>query len=162
MIADDVRRQTKHIFQNIEAIFAAMDDALFAKRLGGFLVWKQMYHLIHSLDKNLVDPATYVEPTFHERNHDIVYLDDGRALPKDELYDYYLGVRDKVERYLDGLDEGQLVQIHPFHELRVSGLELILAQLRHVFYHVGYLHCCLKLEMGETPEYIGLYVTKPA
>jgi len=34
---------------------------------------------------------------------------------------------------------------------------VILAQLRHIFFHVGYLHCCIKMEKGETPEYIGLY-----
>ena len=45
--------------------------------------------------------------------------------------------------------------------MNLTKLELILAQLRHIFYHIGYLHCCIKMEKGESPEYIGLYKVKP-
>jgi hypothetical protein len=43
----------------------------------------------------------------------------------------------------------------------LTRIELILAQFRHIFYHIGYLHCCLKIEKGRMPEYVGLYTTKP-
>ena len=45
--------------------------------------------------------------------------------------------------------------------MELTKIELILAQLQRIFYHIGYFHCCIKIEKGETPEYIGLYKAVP-
>jgi hypothetical protein len=88
-------------------------------------------------------------------------LDDDNKLTKDDIEIYYKNVKDKTQKYINELKEETLDEKIIFKEMNITKLELILAQLRHVFYHIGYLHCCIKMEKGETPEYIGLYKDKP-
>ncbi len=161
MLADSVRNQSRQIFQNIEIVLDALQAEEFASRKGGFATWKHLYHLIHSLDKNLIDPSSFAEPDFHRKNMDIIYLDTEPALTKSQVEAYYLSVKEKVHAYLGTLTDSKLEEVVVFRDLKLTRLELILAQLRHVFYHIGYLHCCLKLERGETPEYVGIYKSVP-
>lgn len=157
ILADSIKNQTKQIFQNIEILLEAVPQNEFDTTKGGFKTWRHFYHLIHSLDKNFIDPSNYDEPEFHKKNLDIIYLDDDNKLTKDKIVKYYKNVKNKVQKYIHGLNEEILCEKITFKGMDLTKAELILAQLRHVFYHIGYLHCCIKMETGETPEYIGLY-----
>jgi len=161
MLTNSIQKQTKQIFQNIEILLEVIPADEFDTIKGGFKTWRHFYHLIHSLDKNFIDPGNYNEPEFHKKNLNIIYLDDGNKLSKDQIEKYYKEVKDKIQKYINELDEKALDEEITFHEMKLTKLELILAQLRHIFYHVGYLHCCIKTEKGETPEYIGLYKAVP-
>ena len=161
MVVNSIKNQTKQIFQNIEILLECVPENEFEIKKGGFLTWKHFYHLIHSLDKNFIDPSNYIEPVFHKKNLNIIYMDNENILTKEEIMDYYINVKNKIQKYIDELDAKILNEIIIFNEIKLTKLELILAQLRHIFYHIGYLHCCIKMEKGETPEYIGLYKVIP-
>jgi len=161
MLANSVKNQTKQIFQNIEILFENIQENEFDTIKGGFKTWKHIYHLIHSLDKNFIDPSNYEEPIFHKKNMSIIYLDDNNKLTKNEVEKYYKNVKIKIQDYINKLDDKILEEIIIFNGMNITKMELILAQLRHIFYHIGYLHCCIKIEKGETPEYIGLYKVLP-
>jgi hypothetical protein len=161
MVSDSVKKQTQQIFENIDILFTVIPENEFNTEKGGFMVWKHFYHLVHSLDKNFINPSTYTEPEFHKRNFSMLLRDNTHTLGKDEIYKYYTRVKNKIQMYISGLNEEILDEKITFQEMELSKLELILAQLRHVFYHIGYLHCCVKMEKGETPEYIGLYKAVP-
>jgi len=161
MLADSVRNQTRQIFQNIEILLEVIPANEFDTVKGGFRTWKHFYHLIHSLDKNFIDPSNYVEPEFHKKNLNIIYLEDENKLKKSEIEIYYENVKNKIQKYLNDLNEEILENKIIFNGMELTKIELILAQLRHIFYHIGYLHCCIKIEKGETPEYIGLYKAVP-
>jgi hypothetical protein len=161
MLADSIRNQTKQIFQNIEILLDVILEDEFDTIKGGFKTWKHFYHLIHSLDKNFIDPSDYVEPEFHVKNLNIIYLEDESTITKAEIEQYYENVKNKIQKYLNELKDEILENQIIFNGMELTKMELILAQLRHIFYHVGYLHCCIKIEKGETPEYIGLYKVVP-
>ena len=156
MFEKDIIKQCKQIFQNIDILFNEFTEKEFDLIKGGFLVWKQFYHLVHSIDKNFIDPSSSIEPTIHKKNLDIVYLNENH-LSKQQIYDYYIEVKKRVEKYLAEIDDNVLNTKIIYKGMELSKLELVMAQLRHVFYHIGYMHCFLKIERGETPEYIGLY-----
>ena len=157
MLVDSIRRQTTQIFENIEILLNAFNEDEFSRTLGGFLIWKQFYHLVHSLDKNFVDPSVFHEPSFHIDNLDIIYFNSEISLSKSEILDYYSKVQQHNREYLDRLTDEMLLETIDFRDMKLTKLELILAQLRHVFYHVGYLHCIKKIQSGVTPDYVGLY-----
>jgi len=161
MLADSIRNQTKQIFQNIEILFEAIPENEFDTIKGGFRTWKHFYHLIHSLDKNFIDPGNYTEPEFHKKNLNIIYMEDENKLSKEKIEKYYETVKNKIQNYLNELTDETLENKITFNEKEFTKIELILAQLRHIFYHIGYLHCCIKIEKGQTPEYIGLYKAVP-
>jgi len=161
MYFKSVQTQTVQIFENLEIIIESIPEEKFQSTIGGFPIWKNLYHCIHSLDKNLIDPASYSEPCFHEKNMDVIYLETTTKLSKNQLINYYLEVKQKIMNYLNLLTDKKLLEKVYLNEKYYTRLELILAQLRHVFYHVGYLHCCIKIEYENTPEYIGLYKRVP-
>jgi hypothetical protein len=161
MLADSIKNQTIQIFQNIEILLDTIPENEFDSLKGGFKTWKHFYHLIHSLDKNFIDPSNFVEPEFHKKNMNIIYLNDRNNLSKIEIENYYRNVKNKIQKYLNTLNNDTLEEEIYFNEMYLTKLELIMAQLRHIFYHIGYLHCCIKIEKGETPEYIGLYKVLP-
>jgi hypothetical protein len=161
MLANSIKIQTKQIFQNIEILFDSIAENEFDTIKGGFKTWRHFYHFIHSLDKNFINPSNYTEPKFHKKNLSIIYMDNEDKLTKGEIKNYYEDVKDKVKEYINTLDDKILEEEIIFNELKLTRLELILAQLRHIFFHIGYLHCCIKIEKGETPEYIGLYKVIP-
>jgi len=161
MLADSIRNQTIQIFQNIEILLEAIPSNEYDTIKGGFRTWKHFYHLLHSLDKNFIDPSNYVEPEFHKKDLNILYLEDENKLSKSKIEKYYINVKNKIQKYLNELKDETLENKIVFNDTEFTKIELILAQLRHIFYHIGYLHCCIKLEKGETPEYIGLYKVIP-
>jgi hypothetical protein len=161
MIADSLKRQSAQIFTNIEYLFDDIDDALMGKTIGGFPFWKQVYHMLHSMDKNFMDPAGFTEPDIHSKNLDIIFMDTGRTLSRQALLEYYGKVKSKTMNYLDSLDDAALEETVSFRDLRLTRMELALAQFRHIFYHIGYLHCCIRTEKGRTPEYVGIYKAIP-
>jgi hypothetical protein len=67
MLANSIKNQTGKIFQNIEILFEAISDNEFDTTKGGFKTWRHFYHLIHSMDKNFIDPGNYIEPDFHKK-----------------------------------------------------------------------------------------------
>jgi hypothetical protein len=161
MLTVSIKNQTKQIFQNIDILFETIHQNEFNSIKGGFKTWKHFYHLIHSLDKNFIDPSNYSEPEFHKKNLSIIYIDDENNLGKDEITKYYETVKVKIQKYKNSLTVEELDRKIFFNEMELTKFELILSQLRHIFYHIGYLHCCIKIEKGETPEYIGLYKVIP-
>jgi hypothetical protein len=82
-------------------------------------------------------------------------------LSKTEIVAYYRAVKKKSQSYLGTLSDSVLEEVVAFKDLKLTRLELILAQLRHIFFHIGYLHCCLKIERGSTPDYVGIYRAVP-
>jgi hypothetical protein len=157
MLANSVRNQTRQIFQNIEILLDAVPENEFDTIKGEFKTWRHFYHAIHSLDKNFIDPGNYIEPIFHKKNLNTIDIEDENVLTKNEIKKYYESVKYKTTEYINRLNDEILAEEIHFNRMKFTRMELILAQLRHIFYHVGYLHCCIKVEKGETPEYIGLY-----
>ncbi|MDR1316375.1 MAG: DinB family protein [Spirochaetales bacterium] len=157
MLANSIKNQTAQIFQNIEILLDAVPENEFDTIKGGYKTWRHFYHLIHSLDKNFIDPGSYIEPIFHKNNLNRIDIKDENVLTKNEIKEYYEYVKDKIDEYIKKLNDEILAEEICFNKMQITKLELILAQLRHIFYHVGYLHCCIKIEKGGTPEYIGLY-----
>ena len=161
MLSDSIKNQTIQIFQNIEILLDTIPVNEFDSLKGGFKTWKHFYHLIYSLDKNFINPCNFEDPEFHKKNMSIIFLNDSNNLSKNEIENYYRTVKEKIQNYINALNDETLEEKILFKEMCLTKLELIIAQLRHIFYHVGYLHCCIKMEKGETPEYIGLYKVIP-
>jgi hypothetical protein len=161
MLVEGVRKQSIQLFENLEGIFGAADESLYRKKTGGFPFWRQLYHAIHSIDKNFEDPAAFKEPGIHGKNLDSLTIETEGFIEKEILYSYFREVKSKVEAYLNLQTDETLEEAVHVRGMEVTRLELILAQYRHIMYHVGYLHCCLKIETGNAPEYVGLYKARP-
>jgi hypothetical protein len=161
MISESIKMQSKQIFQNIDCIFDVVNEDNINNKTGVFPVWKQIYHMLHSIDQNFINPSDFSEPDFHSKNLNVIFLESNETLDRNQLYEYYQQIQKKIELYLNNLTDNILNEVIIFKDMKLTKMELIMAQFRHIFYHIGYLHCCFKLLNGETPEYIGLYKVIP-
>ena len=108
LISDSVKRQCMQIFQNIDILFSEISSEDFNKRQGGFFIWKQFYHMIHSIDKNFIDPSIYQEPNIHIKNLDVIYMDDDNIMSKEKIENYYNEVKNKILMYLNKINDESL------------------------------------------------------
>jgi len=116
-------------------------------------IWKQFYHMLHSLDEWFINPVTFKEPSIHHPHFRTSDTGPGK-LTKGQLLKYFEEIRSRIEDYLSQLNSSKLEE--PVGKGNLTRLDLILSQFRHVMHHVGYLHCAIKNEIGESPLYIGL------
>jgi hypothetical protein len=154
-LAETLRQQTQILFANIEATFNAADRTDFNKSSLRGPLWKQFYHMLHSLDQWFINPFQYTEPAFHETGLNLIgKITPDKVLSKQILQEYYGKIRIKIDKYLEDL-EPDLLEEYP-DGCEFSRITLILAQFRHLMYHIGFIHACILKETGNMPEFIGI------
>lgn len=149
-------KQTEIILKNIEYALAYVSDDLLEKEINGYLLWKHFYHMLNSLDRIFTVPVNYKFPEFHEKGLNSLDVVSGKSLDKNTLVNYFKGIKSGIHTYLDQIDDEKLLEEVILQEMRLTRLDVILAQFRHATWHLGYLHSCLKVETGDMPKYIGV------
>ena len=111
--------------------------------------------MLHSMDQWFINPFRYKGQM--PDGFDIAALNtdlDLNALTKDELLEYYLKIKSKLQSYLSTLTVTDL-SVSP-EGCTFSKLELLLGQFKHIMFHIGMIHGCILMETGEIPNYLGL------
>ncbi|MDR0920269.1 MAG: hypothetical protein LBM93_13665 [Oscillospiraceae bacterium] len=135
------------VFRNVRDCLLTCDvDAEFS----GIPIWKQVYHTLHSLDRWFINPEIYTEPSFHKLDlNNMNVKSDGFDLSRDILLKYYEEIKAKIFDYLDSLDDEMLLQIPD--KCESDRMTLILAQLRHLFLHIGIINAVTIMNTGKWP-----------
>ena len=154
-IVDNIIAQSGQLFKNIEYLFDYIDDALLKKQICKWPLWRQIYHMLHSMDQWFINPYRYSDS--RSDGYKIAALNTELAslsLNKEQLHEYYLQIKEKTWNYLRNL-RGSDLSTCP-EESNFTKLELILGQFRHVMFHIGMIHGCILMEKDEIPGYVGL------
>ena len=107
---------------------------------------RYIFHYLHSLDRFFINPCDYVyegEKLFGipenlsviDPKRDGYVADTSIVISQKQLLDYYDYVKAKIDAYFETLTSEQLLQKPDGCEY--TRLELILAQFRHLMWHVG-------------------------
>jgi hypothetical protein len=152
-----ITRRFDQVLSDIENIFSCVPDKLFSKKINGYLIWKQFYHMLNSLERNFIDPNNYQYPEFHEDKLNSLDHESEKELNKKDLYDYFKKIKSKLNDYLLALDDSKILEKINFRNMDLTRMDFILSQFIHVSWHLGYLYCSMKTETDIMPEYTGLY-----
>ncbi len=144
----------KYCFENIIILFNTFTEDDFSKIVNGFPLWQQFYHMLNSIDRILADPDMYDYPSFHIDGLNNLEIKPETQVSKRELYDYYKKIETESNNYLEDIDESMLEKKSNHKTLYMTKLDHILAQQRHMTWHIGYLQSCAKVLYGHTPEHI--------
>jgi hypothetical protein len=142
------------MFKNVKETLEIVPSSKFNDLTCGQPYWRHFYHLIHSIDQWFVDPNNYVEPMFSEKGLNKLEGKPQKKLSKTLLMKYFKIVENKIIKYIGTLDDSVLSK--KAKNSKFAKLEYIIGQNRHVLYHVGFIHACVKKETGIWPEYFGL------
>lgn len=151
---DIIRDHTAYSFESIEILFDTFDEAAFGEEINGFPVWQQFYHLLNSIDRIFTDPVSYAYPAFHREGLNDLGTKQASSRDRATLHAYFADIMGRVTAYLQILQEKELCQKSNHATIAMTKFDHILAQLRHMAWHIGYLHACAKVKFGNTPEHI--------
>lgn len=149
-----INRHTENTFKSIDILFDFFSEKDFTEVINGFPVWQQFYHMLNSIDRIFIDPIDYEYPEFHKENMNNPEVQSETQLNKNTLLQYYLEIKRNVRKYLSSINEDELYLRSNHKTISMTKLDHILAQLRHIAWHLGYLHSCAKVKYGEKPEHI--------
>jgi len=149
-----LKRHTNNSFESIEILFNTFNENDFEKSVNGFYIWQQFYHMINSMDRIFIDPKYYEWPKFHEENKNNLEYYFEKTFTKEYLYNYFQEVISKINDYLNNINENELLDKSNHKTIEMTKIDHILAQFRHMAFHLGYLHSCTKVMFGNTPEHI--------
>jgi len=149
-----LKRHTNNSFESIEILFITFNENDFEKSVNGFYIWQQFYHMINSMDRIFIDPKYYEWPKFHEENKNNLEYYFEKTFTKEYLYNYFQEVKSKINDYLNNINENELLDKSNHKTIEMTRIDHILAQFRHMAFHLGYLHSCTKVMFGNTPEHI--------
>ena len=166
-----VRYQTDILLRNLEQALDIVTEARLEKTIFRWPLWKQYYHLLHSLDQWFINAFDYREPPFHKAGmNGFDVMGDGR-LTKSQLVEYFNFIRARIEKYVDSLTTDALfenlgtatpVAAHFGIAQPLTRLDLIIGQMRHAMYNLGLIHAMLYVDTKELPAYIGMSDAVPA
>lgn len=112
--------------------------------------------MLHSLDLWYRNPrdSHFQEPDIHEKDLNNLDVISSKALTREEIMQYYAVIDSRLQSYLSGLTDEQLLQFP-------SGCEycrftLILAQFRHLHSHMGMVMGFIIDDTGLWPRVLGL------
>ncbi|MCK9169952.1 MAG: hypothetical protein M0P01_06010 [Treponema sp.] len=158
-----IREQTEILLKNLDDQIAAADLNV---PIDGLPNWRYLFHTIHSLDKNFINPDNFTEPAVSVCGiePDLAVIDENRpgyrqaaevTVKREQLAAYASYVRQKIESYLSTLDDTMLAEKPD--GCRFSRLTLIIGQSRHSMWHLG-LSSGLTVQTGKQwPVYTGLF-----
>jgi len=122
---------------------------------------RYIFHYLHSMDRFFINPSTYVYEGNIEENLSIIdsarvgYIDDKSiVIQRQQLLDYLEAVKAKINAFFETLTVEQLIEKPEGCEY--SRMELILAQFRHLMWHVGASSAITFTSKGEWNEFTGL------
>ena len=151
-----IREQTKRALWEIQNVIHCIPDALWEKRYCDQPLWKHVYHMLHSLDRWLINPCdpAYEEPSFHKLGLNDLDTAVESKIDREQMEAYREQVSRKAADYLASLTDRTLDE-------RPEGCEytrftLILAQHRHLHTHMGMLMGFIVAETGLWPRVLGL------
>ena len=150
-----LKNQSMILFENIEATIEKIDEDWLTKDSFRWRPWKQLYHMLHSIDQWFINPYIYKHPDFHQPGmNKLSDNSQDKQLTKQDLYSYFVSVKNKISSYLDTLTIQTLAEKPD--KCKFTRLDLILGQFRHIMYHLGFLQSCMSIDNEELPEYRGL------
>jgi hypothetical protein len=146
-----ITEQTQILFANVETTMNSIeDDQLYNTNICDWPLGEQIYHMLHSFDQWFINPNNYKEPAISQKK-----TAEGRKLSKSELIEFCGSIKVKISSYLEYL-KGESLSSRP-PDCQFNRLALVLGQYRHLMYHIGLIHGCLRVyTRGTSPPYHGL------
>lgn len=153
---DIIKEQTKRALWEVKNVIDCVPDELWNKEYCKMPCWKHIYHMLHSLDLWYINPRdkNYKEPDIHEEDLNNLDVVSDKTLSREEINGYFTSVETKIQEYVSGLNDSQLLQYPENCEYCV--FTLIMAQFRHLHSHMGMLMGFIIDDTGLWPRVLGL------
>ena len=151
-----IEDQTARALWEVRNVIDCVPDGLWNKNYCEMSCWKHIYHMLHSLDLWYINPRdeNFCEPDIHEKDLNNLDVISKKSLSREEINDYLKKIEKKLNEYLSGLTDRELLEYPTGCEY--CRFTLILAQFRHLHSHMGMIMGFLIDDTGLWPNVLGL------
>lgn len=149
--AEAARKQFDFSMQMLaKAVDVCTDEVWQGTYLGfSFPVWYQVYHAAYFVDfwfRDAYDGSDFRSMALDERippeyEHE---LPAGILVSREEMRAYLAGIKVKTSRIFDNLHDGLLSQPIIAGQSDYTCLDMVMGQVRHIMYNVGYLNAIFR------------------
>ncbi len=156
---DIILDQTKRALWEAENVIKCASLTCLNDQFCEMPVYKHIYHMVHSLDKWMINPDDpgFKEPDIHSKDLNNLDVKTEKKLTGDELLSYFQKTKEKILAFLTSLSEDELLS-YP-KGCAYARFTLILAQHRHLHTHMGMIMGFIVAKSGKWPTVLGL--TRP-
>ena len=149
-----IKDETNRALWEVTNVIHCIPDDLWDKPYCVMLLWKHIYHMLHSLDQWYINPRVYSQPSFHEKELNNLDVKSNLRLSRQDIEGYFADIRQKITGYNNALTDDLLLQKPDNCEW--TRFTLILAQHRHLHSHMGMLMGFIIEDTGMWPKVLGL------
>lgn len=144
-----LRNQFLSTFHMIKVLVDVCPDDIWMTRYHDVPFWHQVFHFVIFIEywlREAYDGSEYRSILFDERidrEIDAVIPED-ISVSRAEMQEYLDRIRMKVERFFKALDDEKLGEPIEPGNLQYTYTDVIVGQIRHIMYNIGYLNGILR------------------
>lgn len=157
ILSDEIRFLTGRALWETENLIKCIPDELWDRSYDGIPMWKYVYHTLYSMDRWYINPGDtkYKSPEFNtDTLADLNVIGQEEHLKRDQLETYLHRINDKIQDYIDQLNDNDLTQ-NP-ENCNLSRFRLILGQFRHWHRHMGIIYGFIIMDTGKWPYVLNM------
>ena len=151
-----IKDQTERALWEVKNVIDCIPNDEWDACYCGMPLFKHVYHMLHSLDRWMINPSdrSYTEPPFHvEGLNDLDAVTD-TSLSRGQMNGYFSAIAARITSYVSSLTDDVLLQKPD--GCAYTRFTLILAQFRHLHTHMGMLMGFTVAITGRWPRVVGL------
>lgn len=145
-------------FEMLEKLIEQTPDEIFNIKAGGFIYWQQLLHALSGAHYWMRRPESSFSELFPERKlYPELDNDPYGNITKAELIEYKNSIKALCETFFNGKDDEFLLKPSGIYD-KISNLDIVLMQIRHIQYHVGHCNSILRgkgLKAVQWIDYMG-------
>jgi hypothetical protein len=128
--------------------------AIWNERVGGFIAWQQVFHVLSGLrywmkDKELENENDYSELKIYQE----LEKDPEDILTIDQIIKYEAKLNNQIDQYFNKKSDKWLLKESIVDNTK-NNLEVIIMEIRHIQYHLGCFEGYLRDKTIKTQEWI--------
>ena len=149
LITEALRNQFNSSLHMARVLVKGCPDALWAAPCHGVPFWQQVFHYVYYIDfwmREKDDGSEWRAMIFDPAYTTDLYAEsyEGLFLSRDEMLAYLDAIQRKTARIFDGLDDERLDVPAAGDDPHYSYADVIVGQVRHIMYNIGYLNGILR------------------
>lgn len=142
-----IRACKTHLFLSLamlEKLVEQSPEEIWNIKAGGFVFWQQLLHALAGSNFWMRQPgSSFTEPFADRRVYPELEDEPEGYITRDEMKAYKDTVKSICESFFKDRDDRWLAEPSGLYD-KISNLDVVFMQIRHIQYHVGHCDCILR------------------
>lgn len=156
-MVDICKTQFNLVFSMLEKLIDGSSEKIWKQKVGGHTYFQQLLHILMGIhfwfrDNN----EKFIEPYFQKKFYPEFEKDPESVMPKTELINYKNNVKEIINQFFFNRNDQWLYEKSLVYA-KLSNLDIIFMQVRHVQYHIGYCNALLQENDEKQTPWIDFY-----